>query len=261
MSDEQTIQRIIALETAYYDAFCTREEAGSLTRFEDMQIRDMYSHNFTQVRDKLDRAAIADVIRQELEQRRAQDEDFLMIRFPWRLEGDDLPEAYRELATVMEYYRIARPVADGLPERDDVEVIALSDFLLEDARDLDELCEEGDSAEFTNRRFDRRSRVYLSDAGPDQYLALLDWLPVGSCDYFAAQGACMLEDFIVDPVYRHQGIGTTILKSLARHAFQDGNDLVFLTADRRESAREMYRKLGFELIWECTELLIRGIRS
>ena len=260
MTEQPMIQRIIELEEQYHEAFCTKANDGAITRYEDLQIRDMHSHNFSLIQEELSSDELLQVIEAEKARRVEADQDFLMLRYNWKVEAADLPEELQAGLAVMEYYRLPKKSVDLLRERDDVEVIGLSDFLLEDAKELDELCEENESKDFTNRRFERRSRVYLSDQGPDQFLALLDWMPVGTCDYFTGNGACMLEDFVVDPVYRRQGIGTTILKRLARRAFSEGNDLIFLTCDSREPAREMYIKLGFEKIWETTELLIKGLK-
>lgn len=260
MNEGSTIQRITELEHQYYDAFCTRETDGPILRCEDLQIRDMHSHNFSQIQEPITGEALEQLIQQEITRRIENGQDFLQLKFPWKMAAEELPEAWRDGYTTMEYFQLTKRAVDRMRELEEVEVIQLSDFLLDDARELDELCEEGESKDFTNRRFERRSRVYLSEEGPDQYLALLDWMAVGTCDYFARDGVCMLEDFAVDPVYRHQGIGTTLLKSLAHRAFREGNDLVFLTCDSRESARAMYEKLGLEKIWETTEVLIRGLK-
>lgn len=259
MTEQELTQRISDLEEKYYEAFCSRQTEAALTRYEDLQIGDMYTHNFTGLKTKLTPEELLALIDAEKARRIKEGKDFLMIRLPYRVDPADLPEELRPGLGIMEYYQLTEQAVAQLPEREEVEVIQLSDFLLDEARELDELCDDGESKDFSKRRFERRSRVYLSEEGPDQYLALLDWMAVGTCDYFAADGACMLEDLIVDPIYRQQGIGTTLLKTLATHAFQDGHDLVFLTADHRESARDMYIKLGFPKVWECSELLIKGI--
>lgn len=257
MMIEEWIPRMHQLEEEYYEEFCERTDDQGVSRYQDDLIHDMYSHNFTLIREPLAKDELASFIEREIERRKQGGKDFLMLKFPVAVDHTDIPERYRDGATDIEYYRLPLVVVQRLPEREDLEIIRVSELLLDEAAELDELCEEGESLDFTQRRFQRRSQVYLSDSGPDQYLALLDWEAVGSCDFYSNGTTCTLEDFTVDPEYRRQGIGTSLLKSLALRAYHQGCDLVFLTADTKETAREMYRKLGFEKMTESTELLIK----
>ena len=62
--------------------------------------------------------------------------------------------------------------------------------------------------------------------------------------------SALVEDLIVDPLYRRRGIATALLSSLRRWALD--NNCVQLLADRRnESALEFYRKAG----WKTTNMI------
>ncbi len=250
--------RIIDLENQYYDEFSVRDDNGLVVRFKDDEISDMYSHNFTLIRSELSEEDLKLFIENEKTRRRQEGHDFLLIKFEYKVAEEHLPKADKVRFSDIEYYRLSPAAVDRMKEREDIEVIKLSELLLEDARELDEICaESGEALDFTRRRFDRRSKVYLKEGGPDNYLALLNWEAVGSCDYYSDGRNCMLEDFIVDPAYRGQGIGTSLLKTLAKLAFAKGNDFVFLSTDGNETAREMYIKLGFEKIWTASEALYK----
>lgn len=253
----ETNQRIIGLEEEYFSTFCIREDEGILTRYSDNQMVEMHSHNFTWVKEPLTEDELKDLIGKELERRKDKGFHFLKLRLDWVLEADSLMNYDKKSVTNIEYYRIEPDSVAAIKSREDIEVIKLSDLMVDEARELDELCEEGDSLEFTKKRFDRRLEIYLKDQGPDNYLALLEWDAVGACDFFAQKNTCMLEDFVVDPEYRNQGIGTALLKILAEKAFSEGNDLVFIRADARETAREMYQKLGFQKLMETTEITFK----
>lgn len=249
--------RIIDLENKYYDLFSTKETDGSVIRYQDRELPDMYHHNFTLIPQGVATAELDGIIRNEIARRKAAGQHFLLVKFEDPVDKAKIPAEELVSFTELEYYRVTPAAARQMKDKDSVEVIKLSDVLVEEAKELDELCETSESLDFTNRRFDRRSKVYLSEAPLDNYLALVDWEVVGSCDYFAMDGACMLEDFVVDPAYRNQGIGTALLKTLAEHALTTGNDLVFLSAESGETAREMYQKLGFDVIWVSQEALYK----
>lgn len=253
----ETNLRIIGLEEEYFSTFCMREDEGIVTRYADNQMLEMHSHNFTWVKEPLAADELKDLIKRELERRKEKGFHFLKLRLDWILETDSLMDYDKISVTNIEYYRIKPDSVAAMKGREDIEVIKLSDLMVEEARELDELCEEGDSLEFTKKRFDRRLEIYLKDQGPDNFLALLEWDAVGACDYFALKNTCMLEDFVVDPEYRSQGIGTALLKTLAEKGFAEGNDLVFIRADANETAREMYQKLGFEKLMETTEITFK----
>lgn len=250
-------QRIIELEEKYFAEFCQREEDGGIIRYSDAKIPDMHTHNFTWLRQPLKPEELKSLIGEEIRRRQAGGHDFLQLRMDWAVSPQDLTGIEYETLSPMAYYRITAAAVRGMKEREDLEVIRFSDLLMDEARELDEICEEADSLDFTKRRFERRAQVYLEEFGPDNYLALLDWDAVGACDYFASEGTCMLEDFVVDPELRGQGIGTSLLKTLAQKALEDGNDLIFMSADASGTVRAMYQKLGFEKIWETTEVLIK----
>lgn len=250
-------ERIINLEERYYSVFCSRQQEGALVRFEDQKISDMYSHNFTWITKEMPAEELTRLIEQEKARRKSEGKNFLMVKFQYEIAEDLLPKEHKDRFTDLEYYRLTPETVRRMKRREDLEIIKLSDVLEDEARELDELCAPADLEEFSKRRFERRLSVYLGEDGPDNYLALLEWEAVGSLDYFASEGACMLEDFVVDPDYRGQKIGTTLLKAMAETAFAKDNDLVYLTADRAESAREMYQKLGFEKIWSTSEVLYK----
>ncbi len=249
--------RISELENKYYELFSVKATDGQIVRYSDDELKDMYDHNFTLISASSSKETIDEIIQGEKAKRKEAGYNFLKIKFDAQVAEEKIPADDLARLTDLEYYSLTRTVVHQLKEREDIEVIKLSDVLVDEARELDELCEPDESLDFTNRRFDRRLKVYLRDAPLYSYLAMQEWVVVGSCDYFAADGACMLEDFVVDPEVRNQGIGTTLLKSLANRAFVEHNDLVFLTTEAIGSAKEMYQKLGFEKILVKTEALYR----
>ena len=58
--------------------------------------------------------------------------------------------------------------------------------------------------------------------------------------------AALFEDFIVQPEYRRQGIGTRLLEYVIQQARAEGVLRITLLTDlQNENAQDLYRKLGF----------------
>ena len=58
--------------------------------------------------------------------------------------------------------------------------------------------------------------------------------------------AALFEDFIVQPEYRRQGIGTRLLEYVIQQARAEGVLRITLLTDlKNDNAQDLYRKLGF----------------
>lgn len=58
-----------------------------------------------------------------------------------------------------------------------------------------------------------------------------------------------IEDVVVDDAARGSGAGAALVRAAVAHAAERGIDRVWLTSSpRREAARALYRKLGFEAV-------------
>jgi GNAT superfamily N-acetyltransferase len=58
--------------------------------------------------------------------------------------------------------------------------------------------------------------------------------------------AALFEDFIVQPEYRGQGIGTRLLEYVIQQARAEGVLRITLLTDlKNDNAQDLYRKLGF----------------
>lgn len=91
----------------------------------------------------------------------------------------------------------------------------------------------------------------------DTYICYYDKIPVGSCQLFLYNGIAKIEDFTVSPEYQRRGIGTTILKYVIDIALSKKAELIYLSADEDDTAKEMYEKLGFEKVSESYALVYK----
>lgn len=75
--------------------------------------------------------------------------------------------------------------------------------------------------------------------------AYLEERLVGVCYYFVADGAACFDGLLVDTDYRGKYIATTIIEEVVKRT--QGN-VLFLHADANDTPKEMYEKMGFEVV-------------
>lgn len=80
--------------------------------------------------------------------------------------------------------------------------------------------------------------------------AYLEERLVGVCYYFVADGAACFDGLLVDTDYRGKYIATTIIEEVVKRT--QGNTL-FLHADEDDTPKEMYEKMGFEVVDKAYE--------
>ena len=74
------MKELFATELEYLRAFCQVEESGSLLRFSDPEIPDMYSHNLTYIKDYMPATDLAGIISREIVRAREMGRAFLNIQ-------------------------------------------------------------------------------------------------------------------------------------------------------------------------------------
>lgn len=135
----------------------------------------------------------------------------------------------------------------------------LADYsMVEDLVSLD-LIQDSETYEkdFCQRRATRIGQASLSEIPVDTYICYDDKIPVGSCELFLYNGIAKIENFAVSPEYQRRGIGTTILKYMIDIALLKKAELIYLSADEEDTAKEMYKNLGFEKVSESYALLYK----
>lgn len=98
-------------------------------------------------------------------------------------------------------------------------------------------------------RNNRRMREKLPYIG-----AYLDGKLVGSCYVYVAGGYVCMDSLLVDEKLRHQYVATTLLKQIAEKA-REGGDILYLHADPDDTPKEMYARMGFQVVDQVYEYL------
>ena len=86
--------------------------------------------------------------------------------------------------------------------------------------------------------------------------AYLDGNLVAACYSFSADGMTAIDGLIVDEDHRHQYIATALIAHIAEI---NPDSILFLHADETDTPKDMYNKLGFEIVdriyeYSCLDL-------
>lgn len=230
----------------YLECFCRRGRDGFFVRWNDPALPDMYCHNFLYLKKAMNSRLLLKTLTEKMDVARTGGQKYFRLE----LEEDPAlrPEAYP---------------ADGeiehnggyvlTPRRADVEnwpfspeisvrsITAKSDAKALTEAQMDTAC----SAEFCERRAERKTRVFISGSGCRSFLAYCGETPAGTCELFEYNGAAKLEDLCVRPEFRHRKAASTLLRTLALTALDDGCETLTMTADENDTPKELYQALGF----------------
>lgn len=261
--DNESLQKqkqISECEIAYSKCFSDTNENDSIIRFRDSQLQDMYYHNFTYLKMQADISNFPQFINQEIEQRLSENADFCLLKFNFTLDNTILSTLkYNAEISRNGFYSFdisqinkLNSVLDCVVER--VHNTKMIDDILYCDLQLDEATLGKD---FCTRRCYRRSKVYLADSGVDSFVCYYRGNIVGNCDMFIHNGVAKIEDFTVISTHQRKGYGTTILKALIDIALNKNCHTIYLVTDEDDTAKDMYRKLGFNKILERTDLFFK----
>ncbi len=250
--------QFLSTEIEYIKKFTENHEGKEIIRFYDGRLPDMYTHNFTLIKNSVGKDRFRQIIIEELENRKNENADFLRIECNFAIDDgfiEDLPIAPR--VTKYDYMYIEPPMRDQLPNREGCIIRkASSEDTLKDGIAVDILANQsGMGAEFARKRIYRKSEVYQQlQSNLDLYVCYFNDVPVGNCELMLNDGIAKMEDFDILENYQRKGFGTAVVKYLLEEAQRNSVKLVYLITDHRDTAKEMYEKCGFKKIGEKMEL-------
>ncbi|MGG7164618.1 GNAT family N-acetyltransferase [Clostridium ihumii] len=250
-------KKIIECELEYLKCFSEFEQDDAIIRFFDSSLQDMYFHNYTYVKNAMDKSMLKSIIENEIKIRLHNKHNFCNILLTSEIDKSSIPSFnYKEALSTFGFYSFNLSKLSKLNSREDciVKIVSnkkmLDDILFCDlAHD-----EETLGRDFCTRRCYRRGQVYLSDKGVNSYICYHNDKIIGNCDLFIHNGVAKIEDFAVIPKYQRMGYGTTILKHLINIALKENCIICYLDTDEDDTAKEMYEKIGFTKLFERNNL-------
>lgn len=247
----EELELLSTVNRKYLECFCRRGRDGFFVRYNDPALPDMYCHNFLYLKKAMNARLLAKTLNEKMDAARAAGQPY------FRLELEDepalRPDAYPAGGEIEH-----NGVYMLTPGREEVQRWAFSPAFSvrpmtaqSEAKALAEVQTDAVSgADFCERRAERKTRVFVAGGDCRNFLAYLADTPVGTCELFEHGGMAKLEDLSVRPEFRHQKAASTLLRTLALTALDDGCTTLTLTADEDDTPKELYQALGFRKVAE-----------
>lgn len=253
-------EKILKCEYEYTKCFSEFYEDENIIRYRDNQLKDMYCHNYTHIKKAMSESELKRIIEDEISLRLSEKSDFCNIYLN--------PDVSTLLISTLKhkpeisttgYYSFDTSNFSRLKALPDCIIKrATSQEMIEDILYCDlQLDEKRLGKDFCTRRCYRRGQIYISDKGIDSYVCYHNGNRIGTCNLFMHNGVTKIEDFSVIPRHQRKGYGTTILKALIDIATKENSHTIYLVTDEDDTAKEMYKKIGFNKIGERIDLFFR----
>ncbi|GAA0117300.1 GNAT family N-acetyltransferase [Clostridium senegalense] len=253
-------EKIVECETKYIQCFSDSYEDKSIIRFRDNELKDMYYHNYTYIKNSMSENELRNIIKNEISLRLCEEENYCNILSNYNINSSLISSLkYDSEISIngyytfdIEYFSRLKAIPDCIVKKVSNEKM-VNDILYCDLQHDEKTL----GKDFCTRRSYRRGKVYISDKGVNSYLCYHNGQVVGNCDLFIYKGIAKIEDFDVIPRYQRKGYGTTILKSLINTAIKEKCHTIYLITDEEDTAKEMYKKIGFSKIGERIDLFLK----
>lgn len=252
------LNKFSSTEIEYIKQFTQNYEENEIIRFYDNNLLNMYTHNFTYIKNSVSEDRFRKIISNELENRKNENADFLRIEFDFLIEDEiinKLPIVPQ--VTKFDYFYITPQMSDCLNGNQGCIIKkALSQKVLEDGIEVDILANKADmGTEFARKRIYRKAEVYQRfNSNLSLYVCYYNGIPIGNCEFMVKNDIAKTEDFDILKYYQRKGFGTSVLKYLLEEAKENCVEFVYLITDSKGTAKEMYKKCGFKKAGEKTEL-------
>ena len=246
--------KMIDLEQVYAKQFCESKEDEDTISFWDNHIPDMYTHNFTLLKKKVD---LNEILIKEINERRGRGFNFLILGMYHPVDEkilNSLP--IKPTVSIYDYMFIETDKYVNLKGNEACEVKKADTLeVLEDGISVDILTNQaGMGNDFATRRIARKAQIYKQpESAVDLYVCYHNNIPIGNCELMVHNGMAKIEDFDILEAYQKKGFGTAVLRHLLEQAAAK-TDIAYLITDQADTAKDMYKKCGFHKAGEKTEL-------
>lgn len=248
------LDRCITCEIEYSKQFCETYNNTNFIRFWDDNLTDMYTHNFTLIKNTKD---IYEILINELDKRKTEAKSFLRIETNCSIDESIInklpitPEItiYDYMCIETDKYKLLNGNPNCIVKK------TINKEILKDGIEVDILANQGCmGVDFAQKRIKRKSDIYrLNTSNIDLYVCYHNDIAIGNCELMLQNTMAKIEDFDIIEDYQKKGFGTSVLKHLLKQASEANIELAYLITDSSDTAKEMYKKNGFYKSGEKTE--------
>jgi spore maturation protein CgeE len=250
------------IENEYLQFFADAEEHEHFVRFTDSKLPSMYSHNCVVLKETLDGIELHKQIKTLFADAQENDRNLYLVLHPnhtsainaWEADTFDL-SSLLYMTMPLDEYKGDKPNSACTVYETTTPSLLQDALLCDIAASLTEGEEHVDYG-FAYQRASRKRLVFeLNTPAISQYVAYIDGIPVGKCEVSLHDEIIRPESFLVVEGFQRKGIGTALLKKIAEDGKTRGCKEMFVVTDSDDTAKEMYKKAGFQTIGVEYQLL------
>ncbi|MFN7249807.1 MAG: GNAT family N-acetyltransferase [Anaerobacillus sp.] len=251
-----SIDNLQQMEIEYIKMFSEVSEDEQTLTFNNSNIPDMYTHNFDLYKSDV---GLLEYIESQINKVETKAKGFFRIETYHPISADLIEKlSVKPQICTYDFMGIETRNYINLIGNPECSVLsAESSRVLEDGITVDiAVNEEGMGLDFATRRIKGKAEVYKNpDKAIELFVCYSGDTPIGNIEYIPFNRVAKFEDFDILEDYQRRSFGTSVLKHLLEKAFDNNIEHAYLITDQADTAKEMYKKNGFEKVGEKTELL------
>jgi spore maturation protein CgeE len=256
MKKSPRLSALRRIENEYLQYFANAEEHEHFIRFTDHELPSMYSHNCVVLKETLDGMEVHKQIKALFADAQEHDANHLFIVLhpnhvfamnAWEADLFDM-SSLLYMTTPLDEYQGAKSNTACTVYKATTPSLLQDAMLCDIAASLTEGEEHVDYG-FAYQRASRKRPVFEQYAPAlSQYVAYLDAIPAGKCEVSLHDEILRPESFSVVAGFQRKGIGTALLNKIVENGNTRGCKELFVVTDPNDTAKEMYKKVGFQTI-------------
>jgi spore maturation protein CgeE len=250
------IDHLRQMEIEYIKMFSAVSEDDLTITFINSNIPDMYTHNFVLYKSNV---GLLEYIESQINKEETKAKGFFRIETYHPISPDLIDKlSVKPQVCTYDFMGIeTKNFTNLVGNRECAVLSAESSYILEDGITVDiAVNQEGMGLDFATRRIKGKAEVYKNpDKAIELFVCYSGDTPIGNIEYIPFNRVAKFEDFDILEDYQRRGFGTSVLKHLLEKAFHSNIEHAYLITDQADTAKDMYKKNGFEKVGEKTELL------
>jgi len=256
------IENFREIENGYIENFSKKDVKENHIIFTDHKLPDMYCFNFILAKDNINEDSIEDFVKEQFNIANAENKDFLRIILHPNLKiTDNLRENLTSMGFNLDtnlYMKLKDNNMDMFKVNKDCTVKRAeydTEFDAGEKLDIETSILADMPTEFCERKASRKKEAYMDkDNNLSLYLCSYKDKNVGKCELHIQGEYAKMEDFDILEGYQRKGLGTSMLYKMISDSLSLGAKHIYLIAEKDDTPKDMYKKLGFEVIGEETVL-------
>ncbi|MGL4107640.1 GNAT family N-acetyltransferase [Clostridium sp. LP20] len=248
------------VEIEYIRSFSKELKTEKFNRFWDENGENIYANNITIIKDELSAEEIVEIVSNEIDYRKKLRKGFCIVE----IYNNDIKKILRGINQKVssidkfDYMSVETIKYKELNSRSDYSISEVKTN--DDYKKLEELSIKDNTSTmgrpYSRYRINRKINAYKDDSNSLKvFLCARDRIAIGSLEFLKHNEFVKIEDFGFLKKYRNQGYGTSFLRDILKHAYENNIKYAYVITDSKDTAKNMYAKCGFKKIGEKTQLI------